>query len=87
MIYGGFPQVAHFYVCKNIDSFFEEWEGLSNRKLSQIYVCRIKLMESIELLFGAWFIGQNDIACARDAIKLYEFVCKNREKIVKNIYC
>lgn len=43
------------------------------------------VMESIELLFGAWFIGQNAIVCSRDAIKLYEFVCENREKIVKNI--
>lgn len=55
-------------------------------KLSEQEITAVPfVMESIELLFGAWFIGQNDIVCARDAIKLYEFVCENREKIVKNI--
>lgn len=56
-------------------------------KLSEQEITAVPfVMESIELLFGAWFIGQNDIVCARDAIKLYEFVCENRERIVKNIY-
>lgn len=35
------------------------------------------------MLFGAWFIGQNDIACAWDAIKLYEFVYNNRNQIIE----
>lgn len=43
------------------------------------------VMESIELLFIAWFIGQNDVACAKDAIKLYEFACNNRDKIIEKI--
>ncbi len=41
------------------------------------------VMESIELLFVAWFIGQNDIVCARDAIKLYDFITNNRDKIIE----
>ena len=56
-------------------------------KLSEQEIVAVPyVMESIELLFGAWFIGQNDIVCAKDAIKLYEFVCENSEKIVKNIF-
>lgn len=43
------------------------------------------VMESIELLFGAWFIGENDIVCAKNAIELYKFVRNNRDKITKTI--
>ena len=42
-------------------------------------------MESIELLFVAWFIEQNDIECAEDAMKIYQFVEKNIERILKVI--
>lgn len=69
-------------ILGQVFSGYNQIIGLSEREIVAVpYV-----MESIELLFGAWFIGQNDIACARDAIKLYEFVRENREKIVKNIY-
>ena len=80
---------------ETIEISYDEW-FMVLRQLFSGYSQVIKLseqenvavpyvMESIELLFGAWFIGQNDIVCAKDAIKLYEFVCENREKIVKNI--
>lgn len=53
-------------------------------KLSEQEISAVPyVMESIELLFAAWFIGQNDMVCAKDAIKLYEFVRSNREKIVE----
>lgn len=71
-----------FMVLGQVFSSYNQIIGLSEPEIAAVpYV-----MESIELLFGAWFIGQNDVACAKDAIKLYEFVCENREKIVKNIY-
>ena len=71
-----------FMILGQVFSGYSQIIGVSEQEIVAVpYV-----MESIELLFGAWFIGQNDIACARDAIKLYEFVCENREKIVKNIY-
>ena len=35
------------------------------------------MMEAIELLFVAWFMEQNDIKCAEDAMKIYQFVQKN----------
>lgn len=70
-----------FMVLGQLFSGYSQVIKLSEQEITAVpYV-----MESIELLFGAWFIGQNDIVCARDAIKLYEFVCENREKIVKNI--
>jgi len=40
-------------------------------------------MESIELLFAAWFLEQNDIKCAEDAIRIYEFVVKNEVRVLK----
>ncbi len=41
------------------------------------------VMESIELLFAAWFIGQNDMKCAEDAIRIYEFVNCRTDRILK----
>lgn len=70
-----------YMVLGQVFSSYNKIIGLSEREIVAVpYV-----MESIELLFGAWFIGQNDIACARDAIKLYEFVCNNRDKIIEKI--
>jgi Ser/Thr protein kinase RdoA (MazF antagonist) len=43
------------------------------------------VMEAIELLFVAWFIEQNDIKCAEDAMKIYQFAEKNVERILKVI--
>ena len=39
------------------------------------------VMQCIELLFVAYFIGENDDKAARDSAKLYEFCKKNRDKI------
>ncbi len=43
------------------------------------------MMEAIELLFVAWFMEQNDIKCAENAIKIYQFVERNVERILKVI--
>lgn len=45
------------------------------------------VMESIEFLFVAWFMEQNDIKCAEDAMKIYQFVAKNIERVLKTIGC
>ena len=39
------------------------------------------VMESIELLFAAWFLGQNDMKCVGNAIEIYRFINSNIEKI------
>ena len=43
------------------------------------------VMEAIEFLFVAWFMEQNDIKCAEDAMKIYQFVEKNEEMVLKII--
>ena len=43
------------------------------------------VMMCIELLFVAWFVGQNDIGCAEDAVRIYNFVEKNVMKIMQGI--
>lgn len=39
------------------------------------------VMKSIELLFAAWFINQEDTACAQNAVKIFEFVDSNTDRI------
>lgn len=53
---------------------------ISEEKLAVPYV-----MESIELLFAAWFMEQSDMKCAGDAMRIYRFVEKNIERILKTI--
>lgn len=43
------------------------------------------VMEAIELLFAAWFIQCEDDICARDALRLYEFV-KEQETEIRSIF-
>ena len=38
------------------------------------------VMKSIELLFAAWFLGQNDMKRVGDAIKVFRFVDENMQK-------
>lgn len=40
------------------------------------------VMKSIELLFAAWFLGQNDIKCVESAMKIFLFVDENQEEIL-----
>ena len=39
------------------------------------------MMECIELLFVAYFEGQNDVLCAKDAFRIFKFVRKNEDRI------
>lgn len=61
-------------------SYEHECELLEEEKLAVPYV-----MESIELLFAAWFMEQKDTKCAEDAMQIYQFVKNHREKIFKII--
>lgn len=64
--------------------FFEGYEQECKLQLEEKLAVPY-VMESIELLFVAWFIEQNDIECAEDAMKIYQFVEKNIERILKVI--
>ncbi len=44
------------------------------------------VMKSIELLFAAWFINQEDTACAQNAVKIFEFVDSNNDRIYNGIF-
>lgn len=39
------------------------------------------VMKGIELLFAAWFLGENDAKCAEDAMKIFAFVDENISEI------
>lgn len=58
----------------------KELELMTEEKQAVPYV-----MKAIELLFVAWFIGQKDIKCAENALKIYQFIEKNTERILKTI--
>ena len=67
-------------IGKRVFAGYAEYVKLSKEELQAVpYV-----MEAIELLFAAWFIQCEDDICARDALRLCEFV-KKHEKEVFNI--
>ncbi len=72
-----FDILKHFF-----EGYEQECKLLAEEKQAVPYV-----MESIELLFAAWFMEQDDIKCAEDAIKIYQFVEKNVKGILKTIGC
>ena len=43
------------------------------------------MMECIELLFVSYFQSINDVRCAEDAYKIFQFIAKQENKIWKNI--
>lgn len=67
-----FDILKHFF-----DGYEQEHELLAEEKQAVPYV-----MEAVELLFVAWFLEQNDIKCAEDAMKIYQFVERNVERIL-----
>lgn len=70
-----------FEILKYFFSGYEqEHKLLPEEKQAVPYV-----MEAIEFLFVAWFMEQNDIKCAEDAMKIYQFVEKNEEMVLKII--
>lgn len=74
---------------------FEEWMEISKQVFTgygeHITLCKEELqavpyvMEAIELLFAAWFIQCEDDVCARDALRLYEFV-KGHEETYRIVF-
>ena len=43
------------------------------------------MMKNIELLFVAYFIGEEDEVAARESAKLFYFVKDNQERIKNNL--
>ncbi|MBR4084502.1 MAG: phosphotransferase [Lachnospiraceae bacterium] len=70
-----------FRVLRNVFQGYMEVNKLSTQELQAVpYV-----MKSIELLFAAWFLGQKDMGCCKDAMKIFKFVDNNTEKILEKI--
>lgn len=68
-----------FEIMKNVLSGYEDKIKMTDEEKSAIpYV-----MKSIELLFVAWFISENDMKCAENAVEIFEFVDKNEDKILE----
>lgn len=78
-----------------LDITEEQWFGILEH-LFEGYECECRLlaeeklavpyvMESIEFLFAAWFMEQNDRKCVEDAMRIYQFVERNVERILKTI--
>lgn len=66
-----------FQVLRNVFRGYTEINPLQPQEIQAVpYV-----MKSIEILFAAWFLGQKDMKCCEDAVKLLEFVDDNSERI------
>lgn len=66
-----------FQVLRNVFRGYTEINPLQPQEIQAVpYV-----MKSIEILFVAWFLGQKDMKCCEDAVKLLEFVDDNSERI------
>lgn len=66
-------------IGKQVFAGYAEHISLSEEEIKAVpYV-----MEAIELLFVAWFIQCEDDICARDALRLYEFVKEHEEELSK----
>lgn len=64
-------------IVRNVFEGYEESNMLTYEEKEAVpYV-----MMCIELLFVAWFIGQGDVKCANDAMRIYELVRKNVNNI------
>lgn len=53
-----------------------------NKLLSQEINAVPYVMKSIELLFVAWFLSQNDKKCSENAVEIFTFINDNTEKIL-----
>lgn len=71
-----FDILKHFFA-----GYEKEHKLMPEEKQAVPYV-----MKAIELLFAAWFVEQKDIKCAEDALKIYQFIEKNLERILKAIF-
>lgn len=67
-----------FDVLKNVFIGYNE----VNKLLPQ-EICAVPyVMKSIELLFVAWFLNQNDKKCCENAVEIFSFINDNTEKIL-----
>ena len=67
-----------FQVLRKVFQGYTEINPLQLQEIQSVpYV-----MKSIELLFIAWFLGQKDMKCCEDAVKLLDFVDRNTQKIL-----
>lgn len=70
-----------FDFIKNVFDGYGRKLPLSNKeKLAVPYV-----MECIELLFVSWFMEQNDMCCAENAYKIFDFVRKKEARIQESV--
>ena len=68
-----------FSLLKNVFMGYQKRITLSDKEKQAVpYV-----MMAIELLFVAWFASQNDVKCAEDAMKIFDFVDSNAEQIIR----
>jgi len=66
-----------FVILKDVFRGYNEVNKLSPQEIEAVpYV-----MKSIEFLFAAWFIGQNDKKCSENAVSILNFVNDNTQKI------
>lgn len=67
-----------FDILKNVFRGYDEVNKLLPQEVSAVpYV-----MKAIELLFVAWFLKQDDVKCSENAVKIFNFINDNMEKIV-----
>lgn len=67
-----------FQVLRKVFQGYAEINPLQSQEIQSVpYV-----MKSIECLFAAWFLGQKDMKCCEDAVKLLDFVDRNTQKIL-----
>ena len=70
-----------FEILENVFTGYQQTIKLcEEEKLAVPYV-----MKSIELLFVAWFIKQEDLKCAENAMKIFEFVDANEKIIISRL--
>lgn len=66
-----------FEIVKSVFGGYQEKICLNEEEKQAVpYV-----MMAIELLFVAWFVGQEDVKCAKDAVRIFEFVEENNKLI------
>lgn len=71
-----------FEILKNVFSGYQMKLDLKKEEVEVVP----SVMKSIELLFVAWFLGQNDIKCAENTMKIYQFVDDNEDEIIKSVF-
>ncbi|MBQ7918581.1 MAG: phosphotransferase [Lachnospiraceae bacterium] len=71
-------QEKWFEILKDVFRGYNEVNKLSLQEIKAVpYV-----MKSIELLFAAWFLNQNDKKCSENAVAILNFIDDNMERIM-----